>query len=40
MFSHIWLIFDLMNAENAAIFRFPMENYKNGYENIQKLLEN
>lgn len=28
------LIFGLMNAVNAAIFRIPMENYKDGYENI------
>lgn len=25
--------FGLMNAENAAL-RFPMKNFKNGYENI------
>lgn len=33
-FKHIRLIFGLMNAENAAIFRFPMKNFKNGCENI------
>lgn len=26
--------FGLMNAENAALFRFPMKNFKNDYENI------
>lgn len=33
-FKCISLIFGLMNAENAAIFRFPVENSKDGYENI------
>lgn len=27
------LLFGLMNAENAAVFRSPMKNFKNGYEN-------
>ena len=33
-FKHIWLIFGLMNAKNAAIFRFPMKIFKNGYDNV------
>lgn len=32
-FNILRLIFGLMNAENAAILRFPMKNFKNGYEN-------